>query len=189
MFLGGTMAEGWACYATDLMDEVGFFTPEESLAQQHTRARLLARAVVDIGLHDGHAQLRRCGRALSRSRRHVAGRGARRDVQELDVSRHRAHVLARHRGAASRSAASASGAKARRSRSRGFHDRVLAFGSIPVPLDRGADVVRAQLTQTSLRCSLDLAVRWPLALILVTPDLRVGLRTAHRRRRHPRTIC
>ena len=52
MFLGGTMAEGWACYATDLMDEVGFLTPDESLAQQHTRARLLARAVVDIGLHD-----------------------------------------------------------------------------------------------------------------------------------------
>ena len=53
MFLGGTMAEGWACYATDVMDDVGFFTPEESVAQQHTRARLLARAVVDIGLHTG----------------------------------------------------------------------------------------------------------------------------------------
>src|SRR5204862_4210555 len=53
MIQGGTMAEGWACYATDLMDEIGFLTPEESLAQQHTRARLLARAVVDIRLHDG----------------------------------------------------------------------------------------------------------------------------------------
>src|SRR5260221_7971393 len=52
MFLGGTMAEGWACYATDLMDEAGFLTPEESIAQQHTRARLLARAVVDIRLHE-----------------------------------------------------------------------------------------------------------------------------------------
>ena len=52
MFQGGSMAEGWACYATDLMDEAGFFTPDESLAQQHTRARLLARAVVDIGLHE-----------------------------------------------------------------------------------------------------------------------------------------
>src|SRR5258706_12740066 len=52
MFLGGTMAEGWACYATDLMDEAGFLTPDESVAQQHTRARLLARAVVDIGLHE-----------------------------------------------------------------------------------------------------------------------------------------
>src|SRR5262249_43108180 len=45
MFLGGTMAEGWACYATDLMDEIGFLTSDESLAQQHTRARLAARAV------------------------------------------------------------------------------------------------------------------------------------------------
>src|SRR5204862_3083645 len=52
MFQGGTMAEGWACYATDLMDECGFLTPEESVSQQHTRARLLARAVVDIGLHE-----------------------------------------------------------------------------------------------------------------------------------------
>ena len=68
MFLGGTMAEGWACYATDLMDEVGFLTPDESLAQQHTRARLLARAVVDIGLHDGSLTLRRGSRAVSRSR-------------------------------------------------------------------------------------------------------------------------
>ena len=62
MFLGGTMAEGWACYATDLMDEVGFLTPEESVAQQHTRVRLLARAVVDIGLHERNADLRRGGR-------------------------------------------------------------------------------------------------------------------------------
>src|SRR4029077_6613209 len=45
-------AEGWACYATDLMEEAGFLTPEESVAQQHTRARLLARAVVGIGLHE-----------------------------------------------------------------------------------------------------------------------------------------
>ncbi|MBM4193893.1 MAG: DUF885 domain-containing protein [Gemmatimonadetes bacterium] len=53
MFTGGTMAEGWACYATDLMDEIGFLTPLERLAQQHTRVRLLARAIVDIELHQG----------------------------------------------------------------------------------------------------------------------------------------
>lgn len=51
MFLGGTMAEGWACYATDLMDETGFLTPFESVAEQHTRVRMLARAIVDIDLH------------------------------------------------------------------------------------------------------------------------------------------
>ena len=100
MFQGGTMAEGWACYATDLMDEAGFFTPEESLAQQHTRARLLARAVVDIGLHERLADLRGCGRPLSRSPRHVSRRRTRRNVQELHVSRDRDHVLARDRRAA-----------------------------------------------------------------------------------------
>jgi uncharacterized protein (DUF885 family) len=51
MMCGGTMAEGWACYATDLMEELGFLSPLEEVAQQHSRVRLLARAVVDIGLH------------------------------------------------------------------------------------------------------------------------------------------
>ena len=53
MFCGGTMAEGWACYATDLMEELGFLTPLERVSQQHTRVRMLARAVVDIELHQG----------------------------------------------------------------------------------------------------------------------------------------
>jgi hypothetical protein len=53
MFSGGTMAEGWACYATDLMEELGFLTPLERVSQQHTRVRMLARAIVDIELHQG----------------------------------------------------------------------------------------------------------------------------------------
>jgi hypothetical protein len=53
MFLGGTMTEGWACYATDLMEELGFLTPLERVSQQHTRVRMLARAIVDIELHQG----------------------------------------------------------------------------------------------------------------------------------------
>ena len=51
MFLGGSLAEGWACYATELMDECGFLTPLERVAQQHSRVRMLARAIVDIRLH------------------------------------------------------------------------------------------------------------------------------------------
>ena len=31
LFCGGTMAEGWACYATDLMSEAGFLTPLEHM--------------------------------------------------------------------------------------------------------------------------------------------------------------
>jgi uncharacterized protein (DUF885 family) len=45
------MAEGWACYATDLMDEIGFLTPLERLSQAHTRLRMAARAIVDVQLH------------------------------------------------------------------------------------------------------------------------------------------
>ena len=47
------MAEGWACYATDLMDELGFLTPLERVSEQHTRVRMLARAIVDLRLHTG----------------------------------------------------------------------------------------------------------------------------------------
>jgi hypothetical protein len=53
MFCGGTLAEGWACYVCDLMEEIGALTPLEAAAQQHTRVRLLARAVVDLALHRG----------------------------------------------------------------------------------------------------------------------------------------
>jgi len=51
MFCGGSMAEGWACYATELMEELGFLTPLEKLSEQHSRVRFLARAIVDISLH------------------------------------------------------------------------------------------------------------------------------------------
>jgi len=53
MFLGGSMAEGWACYATQLADELGFLTPLERAAEQQSRVRMLARAIVDIRLHTG----------------------------------------------------------------------------------------------------------------------------------------
>ena len=53
MNCGGTMAEGWACYATDLMAEAGGLTAAECYAEQHTRTRMCARAIVDLRLHRG----------------------------------------------------------------------------------------------------------------------------------------
>ena len=53
LLCGGSLAEGWACYATDLMDEAGFFTPDERVAEQHTRVRLLGRLIADVELHRG----------------------------------------------------------------------------------------------------------------------------------------
>jgi hypothetical protein len=53
MFCGGTMAEGWACYATEIMESLGYLTSDERIAEHHTRVRLMTRAVVDIELHTG----------------------------------------------------------------------------------------------------------------------------------------
>lgn len=53
MFCAGTLVEGWACYATDLMDEIGFLTPLESLSEKHGRVRMATRAIADVALHTG----------------------------------------------------------------------------------------------------------------------------------------
>lgn len=53
MFCGGTHVEGWACYATDLMDEIGFLTPLQSLSEAQSRVRMAARAVADVAIHTG----------------------------------------------------------------------------------------------------------------------------------------
>ena len=133
MFLGGTMAEGWACYATDLMDEVGFLTPEESLAQQHTRARLLARAVVDIELHQRTMGFEDAV-ALYRDRVGMPDEAARAEACKNSMFPGTAlmywlgtdglHQLRRERQRVEGASFSL----------RRFHDRVVSFGSIPVPL-------------------------------------------------------
>ncbi len=133
MFLGGTMAEGWACYATDLMDECGFLTPEESVAQQHARARLLARAVVDIGLHDRSLSLE-AAVAIYRDRVGMTDDAARAEACKNSMfpatgvmywlGTAGIHRLRRERERIDGGAFSL----------RRFHDRLLTFGSIPVPL-------------------------------------------------------
>jgi hypothetical protein len=133
MFSGGTMAEGWACYATDVMDEIGFFTPDESLAQQHTRARLLARAVVDIALHEGSMSVEDAI-GVYRDRVGMSPEAARAEVCKNAMFPATAimywlgtdglHKLRRERERIEGASFSL----------RGFHDRLLAFGSIPVPL-------------------------------------------------------
>jgi hypothetical protein len=133
MFLGGSMAEGWACYATDLMDEIGFLTPEESLAQQHTRARLLARAVVDIELHQRTIEFEDAV-ALYRDRIGMPDEAARAEACKNSMYPGTAvmywlgtdglHQLRRERQRVEGASFSL----------RRFHDRVLSFGSIPVPL-------------------------------------------------------
>jgi hypothetical protein len=133
MFLGGTMAEGWACYATDLMEGCGFLTPEQSLAQQHTRARLLARAVVDIGLHERSLDFD-AAVAVYRDRIGMPHEAASAEACKNSMfpgtalmywlGTHAIHRLRRERERVEGAAFSL----------RRFHDRLLSFGSIPVPL-------------------------------------------------------
>lgn len=53
----GTLVEGWACYATDLMEEAGYLTPLQQLSMRHSRMRMAARAIVDVELHAGRFSL------------------------------------------------------------------------------------------------------------------------------------
>lgn len=53
MFCGGTMAEGWSSYATELMGETDFVTPLERYSMHYTRLRMAARAICDVQLHSG----------------------------------------------------------------------------------------------------------------------------------------
>ncbi len=133
MFLGGTMAEGWACYATDLMDEAGFLTGDESIAQQHTRARLLARAVVDLGFHLGSLTFDDAV-SVYRDRIGMPPEAAAAEACKNSMFPGTAlmywlgtaglHDLRRDRERREGAAFSL----------RRFHDRVLSFGSIPVSL-------------------------------------------------------
>lgn len=62
MFCGGTMAEGWACYATDLIREAGGLTNLQTLAEHQSRRRMCARAIVDVRLHQGTLSLDQAAR-------------------------------------------------------------------------------------------------------------------------------
>lgn len=133
MFVGGSLAEGWACYVCDLMDEIGFLTPLEAVAQQHTRVRLAARAVADLRLHLGAADIADLT-AHYEDRAMMAPAAARAEAVRnsmypgaavmywlgtREIHRLRAEVARREGEAFS---------------PRRFHDRFLSYGAIPVAL-------------------------------------------------------
>ena len=135
MFCGGSLAEGWACYATDLMEEVGFFTELESVAEQHSRVRQLTRAIVDIELHQ-HSMDQHEARAFYEAHAAMPPDAAHKEVTRNSmfpgtavmywlgtqgIHDLRAQCRQREGGGATFSL-------------RQFHDALLNFGSIPVAL-------------------------------------------------------
>lgn len=142
MLCGGTMAEGWACYATDLMEEIGFLTPQERLAQEHSRLRVAARAVADVRLHTGAWTLEQV-EAFYCDRVAMSPEGARAEAIKNSMFPGTAlmylvGVMGIH--ALRREATRLAGLSLR-----DFHDRLLGHGSIPVPL-----VARAMRAEASV---------------------------------------
>jgi hypothetical protein len=129
MLCGGTMAEGWASYATDLMNETGFLTPLESYAENHAHSRAAARAIVDIELHHGRMSFEDA-ESFYRAHTSMSESAARAEVTKNSmfpgaaliyfVGSTRIHELRRQQEG--------------RLGLRGFHDRLLSHGSIPVAL-------------------------------------------------------
>jgi hypothetical protein len=133
MFCGGTMAEGWACYATELMDEIGFLTPLEHFAEQHTRLRMAARALVDIRLHHGQYTLQQAAQfyeqqvGLAPDAAH--GEAVKNSMFPGTalmylIGTDQIHQLRRDLAAAQGASFNL----------QAFHDRLLEFGSVPVSL-------------------------------------------------------
>jgi uncharacterized protein (DUF885 family) len=131
LFCGGSMAEGWACYATELMAEIGALTPLEHFAEQLSRLRMAVRAIVDIKLHRGEFNLEEA------AAQYVARAGMGKDAAigeavknsmfpgnalmylmgTQQIWRLRRELAARHGDSFSLQR---------------FHDRFLSYGSVPV---------------------------------------------------------
>ncbi|MCU0623843.1 MAG: DUF885 domain-containing protein [Gemmatimonadaceae bacterium] len=127
---GGTVAEGWACYAVDLVDAHGGLDAVEQVVQQHTRVRILCRAVGDLALHSGEwtkADVAACFSASAGMAPDAAMGEAIRTalfpgsavMYWLGVSG--LHALAHELGP-------------RFPSRRAFHDAFLAYGALPVPM-------------------------------------------------------
>lgn len=133
MLCGGTMAEGWANYATDLAEAAGFLTPAERYGQHTARMRMAARAVVDIRLHQGRFSLADAT-AFYADRIGMSAAAAEAEASKNSLFPGAAcmylagwhgiwslrRVLERRTGAGFSL--------------RVFHDRLLSFGSVPVAL-------------------------------------------------------
>jgi hypothetical protein len=133
LLAGGTMAEGWACYATELMDEHGFLTPLESYAEKHARLRMAARAMADVRLHDGRWTLDDVAR-FYHERVGMPPEAARSEAVKNSMFPATAlmylvgtDLIHRLRRTMSRQEGNAFDLAR-------FHDRLLSFGSVPVAL-------------------------------------------------------
>ena len=133
MFCGGSMAEGWACYATGLMGELGGLTALELVAERHSAVRQLVRAVVDLSFHAGELSFDEAV-ALFVDRAGMDPSVARAEVVKCSMFPGTAVMYwLGTQGILDLREAMRARAGAAFSLKR-FHDELLGHGSIPVPL-------------------------------------------------------
>jgi uncharacterized protein (DUF885 family) len=115
------------------MESLGFLTPDERIAEQHMRVRLMARAVVDLELHTGRLSFDEAVRFHVDNAQLTPG-AAHAEVTKCSMFPGTAMMywlglrdLWRIRSAEEATRGAAFSARA-------FHDELLDFGSIPVPL-------------------------------------------------------
>ncbi|HET9661182.1 MAG TPA: DUF885 family protein, partial [Thermomicrobiales bacterium] len=143
MFCSGTLVEGWACYATELMEEIGALTDLQRLSEAQTRLRMAARAVADTAIHSGEFSLEQAARFYEDE----AGMPASAALGEAVKN-------SMFPGAAVMYLSGTSGIHELRKQVearvgsafdlKSFHDRFLSYGAIPVAL-----IARSMLGQSS----------------------------------------
>ena len=132
-FCAGTLAEGWATYSVKLMDESNFLTALESYSLHHARLRACARAIVDVGIHTRKLTLQqaqdfyadRVGMSESAARAEAVkntmfpGAAMMYLIGSDAIVNLRNEMKSKHGDAFNL---------------KNFHDALLSYGSIPVPL-------------------------------------------------------
>lgn len=133
MFQGGSMAEGWACYASVLAGELGLLTQLEQISEAHSAVRFLGRAIVDLRLHLGDWTAVECAAFL----KDVVGMDDAQSAGEVTkASMFPGTALMYWLG--TQAILDLRAAQQQRLGSafslRAFHDSLLSRGSLPVPL-------------------------------------------------------
>jgi uncharacterized protein (DUF885 family) len=132
-FCGGTMAEGWATYATQLLAQTDLLTPLELLSARHGHLRAAARAFVDVRLHDGSLSLDDAAR-LYEERAGMPPGAARAEAVKNSMFPGAALIYLVGSDLIRRLRDEATAIRGRSFDVRAFHDRLLAQGSLPVSL-------------------------------------------------------
>ena len=144
-FCGGTMAEGWACYATDLMAEAGALSQLERLSELRSRIRMCARAVVDISLHLGDFSIAEAA-VFYEQQAAMPTLAAHMEAVRNSMFPGAALMYFVGRDAIHELRSDVASALGDRFRPRTFHDTLLGWGSVPVAVI--ADAMRTVVRET-----------------------------------------